>query len=99
MGKIDFVLYESPVGYAFFQVVQQVDSLGLNNNEVQETVCDLSKFGKLIKLVNFSPFRYELVPWTGCARQNETNQLPMTEVPRKLSTTLTKSPKVNYPTT
>jgi nucleolar protein 56 len=58
MTNVDFVLHEAPVGYAIFKVVQQSDVVGLKTKEGQETVTDLSKFGKLIKLVNFSPFRY-----------------------------------------
>lgn len=57
MSHIDFALYESPVGYALFQVVHQADAVGLKLKETQAAANDLSKFGKIVKLVNFSPFR------------------------------------------
>lgn len=57
MSHIDYALYESPVGYALFQVVHQSDAVGLKLQETQAAVGDLAKFGKMVKLVNFSPFR------------------------------------------
>lgn len=57
MSHIDYALYESPVGYALFQVVHQADAVGLKLKETQAAVNDLAKFGKMVKLVNFSPFR------------------------------------------
>lgn len=61
MSHIDYALYESPVGYALFQVVHQSDAVGLKLQETQAAVGDLAKFGKMVKLINFSPFR--LVFW------------------------------------
>lgn len=58
MSHIDYALYESPVGYALFQVVHQSDAVGLKLKETQAAVNDLAKFGKMVKLTNFSPFRY-----------------------------------------
>jgi nucleolar protein 56 len=57
MSHIDYALFEAPVGYAIFQVVHQPDAIGLKLKEVQEASSDLAKFGKMVKLVNFSPFR------------------------------------------
>lgn len=57
MSHIDYALYESPVGYALFQVVHQSDAVGLKLQETQAAVNDLAKFGKMVKLINFSPFR------------------------------------------
>ncbi|KAH6896684.1 NOSIC domain-containing protein [Thelonectria olida] len=57
MSHIDYALYESPVGYAIFKVVHQQDAVGLKLKETQAAGADLSKFGKMVKLVNFSPFR------------------------------------------
>ncbi|KID78662.1 Nucleolar protein 56 [Metarhizium brunneum] len=57
MSHIDYALYESPVGYALFQVVHQSDAVGLKLKETQAAVNDLAKFGKMVKLTNFSPFR------------------------------------------
>jgi hypothetical protein len=58
MSHIDYALYESPVGYALFQVVHQSDAVGLKLKETQAAANDLAKFGKMVKLTNFSPFRY-----------------------------------------
>lgn len=58
MSHIDYALYESPVGYALFKVVHQADAVGLKLKETQAAVNDLAKFGKMVKLANFSPFRY-----------------------------------------
>ncbi|KAF5676866.1 SIK1-like protein [Fusarium denticulatum] len=57
MSHIDYALYESPVGYALFKVVHQQDAVGLKLKETQAAVNDLAKFGKMVKLANFSPFR------------------------------------------
>jgi nucleolar protein 56 len=58
MSHIDYALYEGPVGFAVFKVVHQADTVGLKLKETQDAVNDLSKFGKMVKLVNFTPFRY-----------------------------------------
>lgn len=62
MATINYLLHESAVGYGIFEVVHQADSVGLRLNEVQESIADLSKFGKMIKLVNFSPWRLASKP-------------------------------------
>lgn len=58
MSHIDYALHESPVGYALFQIVHQADAVGLKLKQTQEAANDLALFGKMVKLVNFSPFRY-----------------------------------------
>ncbi|KAI5859852.1 Nop domain-containing protein [Durotheca rogersii] len=57
MTQIDFLLHESAVGYAIFKVVHQQDTVGLHLKEVQKAGQDLSKFGKMVQLVNFAPWR------------------------------------------
>ncbi|CAF3588093.1 unnamed protein product [Fusarium graminearum] len=57
MSHIDYALYESPVGYAIFKVVHQQDAVGLKLKETQAATNDLAKFGKMVQLTNFSPFR------------------------------------------
>ncbi|PSS09032.1 hypothetical protein M430DRAFT_109154 [Amorphotheca resinae ATCC 22711] len=57
MASIDYLLHESSVGYAIFQVVHQADTIGNRLKEVQDANQDLSKFGKMVKLVNFAPYR------------------------------------------
>ena len=65
MSHIDYALYESPVGYALFKVVHQQDAVGLKLKETQAAGLDLAKFGKMVKLANFSPFRYDSFPLHG----------------------------------
>ncbi|KAH9905616.1 Nop domain-containing protein [Xylariomycetidae sp. FL2044] len=57
MAHVDFLLHESSVGYALFKVQQQQSSVGLQLPEVQKATQDLAKFGKMIALVNFAPWR------------------------------------------
>jgi len=57
MSGIDYLLHESSVGYAIFQVRLQSDSIGSRQKEVQEAHTDLARFGKLIQLVSFAPFQ------------------------------------------
>jgi hypothetical protein len=73
MSHIDYALYESPVGYALFKVVHQQDAVGLKLKETQAAVNDLAKFGKMVQLSNFSPFRYFL----SCLR--DANQCAITD--------------------
>jgi nucleolar protein 56 len=57
MASVNYILYDSAVGYGIFEVVHQADSVGVRLKEVQDSMSDLSKFGKMVKLVNFSPWR------------------------------------------
>ncbi|KAL9610474.1 MAG: hypothetical protein Q9167_004814 [Letrouitia subvulpina] len=54
--SIDYLLHESSVGYAFFEVVHQPDTVGNRLKEVQDSVQDLARFGKMVKLISFAPF-------------------------------------------
>jgi nucleolar protein 56 len=56
-SNIDYLLHESSVGYAIFHVVHQADTIGNRLKEVQDAGQDLAKFGKMVKLVNFAPYR------------------------------------------
>ncbi|KAI4284592.1 MAG: hypothetical protein L6R38_001293 [Xanthoria sp. 2 TBL-2021] len=55
--SVDYLLHESSVGYAIFQVIHQPDTVGNRLKEVQDAVQDLAKFGKMIKLISFAPFQ------------------------------------------
>ncbi|MCJ1308666.1 snoRNP complex protein nop56 [Agyrium rufum] len=55
--SVDYLLHESSVGYAVFQVVIQAESIGNRLKEVQDSVQDLAKFGKMVRLVSFAPFQ------------------------------------------
>lgn len=57
MAAVDYLLHESSVGYAIFEVVHQAETIGNRLKEVQDAAQDLAKFGKMIKLVNFAPWR------------------------------------------
>ncbi|KAI0023309.1 pre-rRNA processing nucleolar protein-like protein Sik1 [Xylariomycetidae sp. FL0641] len=57
MTRVDYLLHESAVGYALFKVVLQQDTVGLHLKEVQQAGQDLAKFGKMVQLVNFAPWR------------------------------------------
>ncbi|KAK9465154.1 hypothetical protein V1512DRAFT_228932 [Lipomyces arxii] len=57
MSGVQYLLYEEPTGYALFEVVLHPETIGARLKEVQESANDLAKFGKLIKLVSFAPFK------------------------------------------
>ncbi|KAF2206923.1 hypothetical protein CERZMDRAFT_88919 [Cercospora zeae-maydis SCOH1-5] len=55
--SVDYLLHESSVGYAIFQVKLQSDTIGARLKEVQDAQTDLAKFGKQVQLVSFTPFK------------------------------------------
>ena len=54
----DYLLHEGPMGYSIFKVAHQVDTVGNRLKEVQDSVQDLARFGKMVDLVSFLPFEY-----------------------------------------
>ena len=50
------LLYESSMGYAMFKVAHQGDAIGNRLKEVQDSVQELAKFGKMVELISFLPF-------------------------------------------
>ncbi|KAI1614962.1 hypothetical protein EDD37DRAFT_401326 [Exophiala viscosa] len=52
----DYLLHEGPMGYSLFKVALQADTVGNRLKEVQDSVQDLSRFGKMVDLVSFLPF-------------------------------------------
>jgi len=54
----DYLLFEAPMGYSIFKVVHQADTVGNRLKEVQDSVQDLAKFGKMVELTSFLPFEY-----------------------------------------
>ena len=56
MPSVDFLLGESATGYALYEVVK-ADEIGARTKEVQESLQDLGKFGKYVKLKSFVPFK------------------------------------------
>lgn len=57
MSTVDYLLQETSVGYGLYQVVQQPETIGNRLKEVQEAAQDLSRFGKIVRLVSFAPFQ------------------------------------------
>lgn len=57
MSSIDYLLHESSVGYAVFNVRLASDTVGARLKEVQDAHTNLARFGKLIQLVSFAPFQ------------------------------------------
>ncbi|TMW63150.1 hypothetical protein Poli38472_002091 [Pythium oligandrum] len=55
MGVNHLVLFESASGYALFEVVEH-EEIGSLLDEVQQSVNDLAKFGRIVKLKAFQPF-------------------------------------------
>ena len=49
-------LFETASGYAIFEVKFKED-IGSRSKAVQDSVDDLAKFGKMVSLVSFSPFK------------------------------------------
>jgi nucleolar protein 56 len=50
------VLFETPFGYALFERLQG-EEIGAKLEQVQESVEDLVKFGKTVKLKAIAPFK------------------------------------------
>ncbi|KAL8123305.1 nucleolar protein 56-like isoform X2 [Apium graveolens] len=50
-----YLLYECASGYALFNC-HGLDEIGQNTEAVRNSVTDLSRFGKVVKLVGFNPF-------------------------------------------
>ena len=50
------ILFESASGYAVFEVKQH-EEIGAKTKTVQESIGDLSKFGKMVSLLSFLPFK------------------------------------------
>ncbi len=50
-----YLLYESASGYSLFEAYG-LDEIGQSADAVQESVLDLNRFGKVVKLVAFKPY-------------------------------------------
>ncbi|KAK5662210.1 hypothetical protein OQA88_8115 [Cercophora sp. LCS_1] len=60
MANVNFLLFESAVGFSLFEVVNQADAVGLELPEVKDAMKSLDKFGKMVQLRCFNP-------WTSAA--------------------------------
>ena len=50
------ILFESASGYAVFEV-KQFEEIGAKTKDAQNSINDLSKFGKMVSLFSFLPFK------------------------------------------
>ena len=62
MVTVNYLLFESAVGFAVFEVVHQADTVGLELPEVKDAMKSLDKFGKMVKVVNFHPWQCVYLP-------------------------------------
>ncbi|KAF9465303.1 hypothetical protein BDZ94DRAFT_1254202 [Collybia nuda] len=53
---VTHVLFESASGYAIFEV-KLIEDIGAKSSTVQDSIKDLAKFGKMVSLMSFSPFK------------------------------------------
>ena len=53
---VTHVLFESSSGYAIFEA-KLTEDIGSRSSAVQESIKDLAKFGKMVSLMSFSPFK------------------------------------------
>ncbi|KAJ7093092.1 hypothetical protein C8R44DRAFT_397866 [Mycena epipterygia] len=56
MSPITHALFESASGYAVFEA-KLSDDIGARTLAVQQSIADLAKFGKIVSLVSFLPFK------------------------------------------
>ena len=56
MVVVNYLLFESAVGFSLFEVVHQADTVGLELPEVKEAMKTLDKFGKMVQLRSFNPW-------------------------------------------
>ncbi|KFA55355.1 hypothetical protein S40293_05693 [Stachybotrys chartarum IBT 40293] len=56
-SNVDLALYECAIGYALFTVKRQSGGISLGLKEVASINDDLAKFGKMVELKSFVPFR------------------------------------------
>lgn len=55
-AMVTHVLFESASGYAVFEAKQQ-EEIGAKTAAFQASIEDLQKFGKMVQLISFSPFK------------------------------------------
>nr|XP_016437582.1 PREDICTED: nucleolar protein 56-like [Nicotiana tabacum] len=65
-----YLLYESASGYALF-LAHGLDEIGQNTEAVRNSVTDLNRFGKILKLAAFSPFESALDALNQCNAVSE----------------------------
>jgi nucleolar protein 56 len=53
---VTHILFESASGYAIFEA-KLTEDIGSKTVAIQESMKDLVKFGKMVSLISFSPFK------------------------------------------
>lgn len=53
---ITHVLFESASGYAIFEA-KLAENIALKTSAMQNSIRDLGKFGKMVSLLSFTPFK------------------------------------------
>ncbi|KAJ0440458.1 putative Nop domain, helix hairpin bin domain superfamily, Nop domain superfamily protein [Helianthus annuus] len=70
-----YLLYESASGYGLF-LAHGIDEIGQNTEAVRNSVTDLNRFGKVVKLAAFNPFQSAL---DALNQQNAVSEGQMTD--------------------
>ncbi|KAI3885311.1 hypothetical protein MKW98_002703 [Papaver atlanticum] len=65
-----YLLYEAASGYSLFQA-HGIDEIGQNTEAVRNSVTDLNRFGKVVKIAAFSPFGSALDALNQCNAVSE----------------------------
>ncbi|GAB2269706.1 snoRNP complex protein nop56 [Dionaea muscipula] len=65
-----YLLFESSSGYALF-LAHGIDEIGQNTDAVRNSVADLNRFGKVVKLTAFHPFESALDALNQCNAVSE----------------------------
>lgn len=65
-----YLLYESASGYALF-LAHGIDEIGQNTEAVRNSITDLNRFGKVVKLEAFNPFESALDALNQCNAVSE----------------------------
>ncbi|CAL5373961.1 unnamed protein product [Camellia sinensis] len=69
-----YLLYESVSGYALF-LAHGIDEIGQSTEAVRNSVTDLNRFGKVVKLVAFTPFESAVDALNQCNAISEVSVL------------------------
>ncbi|KAM0018741.1 putative Nop domain-containing protein [Helianthus debilis subsp. tardiflorus] len=69
-----YLLYESASGYGLF-LAHGIDEIGQNTEAVRNSVTDLNRFGKVVKLAAFNPFESALDALNQCNAVSEGQML------------------------
>lgn len=65
-----YLLYESASGYGLF-LAHGIDEIGQNTEAVRNSVVDLNRFGKVVRIAAFNPFESALDALNQCNAVSE----------------------------